>query len=406
LGLQRNVAANPIKEISDNRIEKRGEITMNSKAIQIMVAVLLIAMLISACGGMPGAPAATATPLPTVVSNTNIVAEARVVPNDDVQLAFAANGQVDEVLISEGDVVKNGDILAHLGDREQIAASTAGAEAELLAAQQTRKKLDDNLALAQAQAADEMAAANKAVKDAQYQVDNWTVPSNMKGMTPLEAIDSMKTILDEARDRFEPYRYYSEENETRKDRKEDLDTAQSDYNTAVRWLQLETNLSAAQTRLEEALKTYQDLQEGPDADDIASADAAIKAAEENLKAAQSNLKNLDLTATIDGTVVNLDLVVGQDVTPAQPAVRIADLSKLYVETDDLTEIEVVDISVGQKVSIVADALPDVEMTGTVEEISRVFEEKRGDITYTVRILIDNPDPRLLWGMTVVVTFEK
>jgi multidrug resistance efflux pump len=86
--------------------------------------------------------------------------------------------------------------------------------------------------------------------------------------------------------------------------------------------------------------------------------------------------------------------------------RIADLSRLYVETDDLTEIEVVDIKVGQKVTVVADALPGVEMTGTVESISQVYEEKRGDVTYTVRILLDNPDPRLRWGMTVVVTFEE
>jgi multidrug efflux pump subunit AcrA (membrane-fusion protein) len=79
---------------------------------------------------------------------------------------------------------------------------------------------------------------------------------------------------------------------------------------------------------------------------------------------------------------------------------------MYVETDDLTEIEVVDVQEGQKVTVVADALPGVEMNGTVESINQVFEEKRGDITYTVRIALDNPDPRLRWGMTVVVTFEE
>ncbi len=133
---------------------------------------------------------------------------------------------------------------------------------------------------------------------------------------------------------------------------------------------------------------------------------ASRPLEENLTAAKANLENLDLMATIDGTVVDLDLVVGQQVTPGQPVMRIADLSQLYVETDDLTEIEVVDVEVGQKVTVVADALPDVEMTGTVESINQVFEEKRGDITYTVRIALDDPDPRLRWGMTVVVTFEK
>jgi len=379
---------------------------MKAKFIGIVISLIALGMLSTACGGAAGAPAGTTTPLPTVISETNIVAEARVVPRDDVQLAFVANGQVEEVLVEEGDIVKKGDVLARLGDREQIEAAIAGAEAELLAAQQARKQLDDNLALAQAQAAAAMSAANKAVKDAQYALDNFTVPQNMLGLTPLEAIAKMKAILDEARERFEPYRYYPSENSTRKDLKEKLDTAQSDYNTAVRWLQLETNLSEAQTRLDEALKDYENLLKGPDADDVAAADARIKAAEENLKAAKANLSNLDLVATIDGTVVDLNLVEGQQATPGQPVIRIADLSKLYVETDDLTEIEVVDVSVGQKGAVVADALPRVEMTGVGEKISQVYEEKRGDITYTVRILLDNPDPRLLWGMTVVVTFQK
>jgi multidrug efflux pump subunit AcrA (membrane-fusion protein) len=380
---------------------------MKTRALPILSILIIASFLLAACGSLPGAGGAgTPTPLPTVISQTNIVSEGRVVPRDDVQLPFFSSGQVDEVLVDKGDVVKTGDVLARLGNREQIAAAIAGAEAELLAAQQARKQLDDGLSLAQVQAAAAMSAANKALKDSQYQIDNFTVPQNMLGMTPLEAIAKQKEILDQARERFEPYKYYPSSNDTREDRKEDLDTAQSDYNTAVRWLQLETNLTEAETRLEEALKDYQELLEGPDADAIASAEARIKAAQENLTAAEANFDNLDLVATIDGTIVDMDLVVGQQVNPGQPVVRISDLSQMYVETDDLTEIEVVDVVEGQKVTVVADALPGVEMTGTVESINQVFEEKRGDITYTVRIALDNPDPRLRWGMTVVVTFEE
>jgi multidrug efflux pump subunit AcrA (membrane-fusion protein) len=380
---------------------------MKSRTLPILSILLIASVVLAACSALPGgAGAGTPTPLPTVISQTNIVSEGRVVPRDDVQLSFATSGQVEEVLVEKGDVVKTGDVLARLSNREQIAAAIAGAEAELLAAQQARKKLDDDLAIAQVQAAAAMSAANKTMKDAQYQIDNFTVPQNMLGMAPLEAIAKMKELLDKARDRFEPYKYYPSGNETRKDLKEDLDNAQSDYNTAVRWLQLETNLTEAETRLNEALKDYQDLQKGPDVDAIAAADARIKAADENLTAAKANLQNLDLVATIDGTVVDLDLVAGQDVSPAQPVMRVADLSQLFVETDDLTEIEVVDVEAGQKVTVVADALPEVEMNGTVDSISQVFEEKRGDITYTVRISLDDPDPHLRWGMTVVVTFEK
>jgi multidrug efflux pump subunit AcrA (membrane-fusion protein) len=379
---------------------------MSIKLFRVIAAIALLSVTLAACSAMPGAPSATATPLPTVISETNTVAEGRVVPNEEVQLAFLSAGQVAEVLVDEGDVVKKGDVVARLKNREQLEASIAGAQSELVAAQQARQKLDDDQALSQATSADAIAAANKTVKDAQYQLDNFTVPQNMLGMTPLQAIDKMKEALDKARDRFEPYRYYSENDDTRKDRKEDLDNAQSDYNTAIRWLQLQTNIKNAQTRLDQAMKDYDTLQAGPDPDQVAAAEARLKASQTSVDAAQAALDNIELKATIDGTVVKNDLVAGQTVGAGTPVMRIADLSKMYVETDDLTEIEVVNISAGQKATIEADALPGVEMEGTVDEISNVYEEKRGDITYTVRLLIANPDPALRWGMTVVVTFLK
>ncbi len=379
---------------------------MKSKQL-IWVAMLLLASLaLSACSGGAGGASATETPIPTVVSSTNIVAEGRVVPNEDVQLSFLSSGQVAEVLVKEGDVVKKGDVVARLKNREQLEAAIAGAEAELVAAQQARQKLDDDHALAQASAADDIAAANKALKDAQYQVDNFTVPQNMLGMTPLEAIDKMKLLLDKARDKFEPVKYYPSTDNVREDRKEDLDNAQSDYNTAVRWLQLETNLKNAATRLDQAMKDYDTLQKGPDPDLVAAADARLKASQTSLDAAKASLDNIEMEATIDGTVVKLDLVAGQMVAAGTPVMQIADLSKVYVETDDLTEIEVVDIKDGQQATIEADALPGVQMSGVVEKIDNVYEEKRGDITYTVRLLLSDPNPALRWGMTVVVTFAK
>lgn len=377
------------------------------KSFRMISAIIIISLLLAACGSLPGAGGApTPTPLPTVISNANIVAEGRVVPKDDKTMSFSTAGQVDEVYVEEDDVVEKDQLLASLGNREQLLAAVAGAEAELVSAQQARKQLDDNLAINLASAADAIAVANKALKDAQYQLDNFTVPQGMLGLTPLLAVEKMKENLDKARERFEPYKYYPSTNDTREDRKEDLDTVQSDYNTAIRWLQLDTNVKTTQTRLEQAMEDYETLSKGPDPDLVEAAEARIKAAESNLEAAKAAEDNLDLFATIGGAIVQMDLIEGQMVTPGTPVMRIADLSQLYVETDDLTEIEVVDVSVGQKVTVIADALPGVEMTGVVESIKQVFEEKRGDITYTVRIKLDNPDPRLRWGMTVVVTFEE
>jgi HlyD family secretion protein len=118
------------------------------------------------------------------------------------------------------------------------------------------------------------------------------------------------------------------------------------------------------------------------------------------------LDNIELVAPIPGTIVDLDIKVGEQVSPGQPVVVLVDFSQWAVETDDLTEIEVPDISIGQPVTVTPDALPDLELTGTVESIKDIYEEKRGDITYTARIILDESDPRLRWGMTVVVVFEE
>ena len=51
-----------------------------------------------------------------------------------------------------------------------------------------------------------------------------------------------------------------------------------------------------------------------------------------------------------------------------------------------------------------DALQDLKLTGTVESVGRAFKEKSGDVIYTVRIQLEETDPRLRWGMTVAVDF--
>jgi len=94
------------------------------------------------------------------------------------------------------------------------------------------------------------------------------------------------------------------------------------------------------------------------------------------------------------------------VTAGLPLVELADFSEWDVETENLTDIEVVDVSLGQIVNIIPDALPELKLVGEVIAISDTFQEKRGDITYTVRIKLNEVNPQLRWGMTVVIDFEQ
>jgi hypothetical protein len=45
------------------------------------------------------------------------------------------------------------------------------------------------------------------------------------------------------------------------------------------------------------------------------------------------------------------------------------------------------------------------MDGAVESISGAPIFQGGDVLYTVHILLKNPFPSLLWGMTMEVTFS-
>jgi HlyD family secretion protein len=125
-----------------------------------------------------------------------------------------------------------------------------------------------------------------------------------------------------------------------------------------------------------------------------------------IESAQVALTQTELRAPFAGTIAQLNLKTGELTPRDQPAVVLADLSGWQIETDDVTEIKVPTLKVGQGVTIRFDALPDVELKGEVESISGVSQVKSGDVVYPVKIKVLDNDPRLRWGMTAAVTFEQ
>ena len=396
---------------------------------KVLMSLLIIVMVLaSGCNGMPGLPGmsgateptADATAQPITEMDGNITAEGKLVPKDSVQLAFTTSGQVAEVLIKEGDLIKKGETLARLSGRKQLEAAIAAAEFELFSAQQALQALEDDLGTAQNQALAAVNTARQAVHDTERRANS------LGGVADKNDIDIANTqvifaknALDKAQENFDRYANYPEDNLIRAKLKVELANKQKEYDAAVRKYnaltgsasnfdreQAITDLAIAQTQLKLAQEKYDTLLKGPDPDAVANAKARITSAETQMAASKADLEKLDLIATIDGKVVASDLKPGITVTPGQPVIEIADFSEWDVDTDNLTEIEVVDVNIGQKVTVTPDALPDIKLSGEVIKISDTFEEKRGDITYTVRIKLNEVDPRLRWGMTVVVDFEQ
>jgi multidrug resistance efflux pump len=244
----------------------------------------------------------------------------------------------------------------------------------------------------------------------------------LRDMGTREALSFTADKLEEARVNFEPYRYLEErlarelqkENpnkpqvyrDTAKIYKKRLDDAWADYNKAIKWTTLEATLESAKAEVAQAQKEYDLLSSGSDAGEKAIAEAEYDAARANLAAARAALADVELTAPFAGTVAGLKVKGGESVTPGQIVVSIADFSGWIVKTTDLTELDVVDISEAQPVSITLDAIPDTTLDGKVQTIGQNYSEKQGDIVYEVTVELTESLPNMRWGMTSEVKFSK
>ncbi len=97
-------------------------------------------------------------------------------------------------------------------------------------------------------------------------------------------------------------------------------------------------------------------------------EAAIEVARAQLDLALLNLSYTVILATADGVVGRKEIHEGQLVQPGQTMVDIVDSKDLWVVAN-YRETQLPNIRVGAQVRIKADAVPDIEYTGTVQRIS-------------------------------------
>ena len=256
--------------------------------------------------------------------------------------------------------------------------------------------------------------AQKARATAQRKWDNLNVDNIEDRIDDAQAeVNDRKKDLEDAQDEFDKYINLDRNNSKRKSAKDKLDDAQLDYDNAVAKLESTTRerdsvraaLDQALANEAEAKHQYEISQNGPNAEQKALAEARLNNAKAQVSSAENTLANYELKAPFDGEVMDTNVSVNEMVGPDTWAVIVADTSQWYIETSDLTELDVVNVAVGQNVNITADALPGVEMHGVVDEISRSYKTQSGDILYTVRVKVNDLDPRMRWGMTVEATFE-
>ena len=101
---------------------------------------------------------------------------------------------------------------------------------------------------------------------------------------------------------------------------------------------------------------------------LSASEQGIELARRAVDLARLNLSYCYIIATCNGTVGTKDIHTGELVNPGQTLVSIVDQAERWIEAN-YKESQLPHIKVGNKVEITADAVPNVEYTGTVERIS-------------------------------------
>ena len=391
--------------------------------------ILLAAFILSGCSIFGQS---TPQPLPTVVLGTNgpvqstpvpglgggVVASGVVVSAQQAQMVFSLSERVKTVAVAVGDRVTAGQVLVTLEGGEKYAAAIASANMELLAAQQALTALNENAAQARAQAQQNLANASKALSDAQderYRKNLARVSQATLDQVQADLIIA-QDALKKAQENYDDFAYRPENDLMRAQAFSRLAAAQQKVDQIqwnLDWLlsrpdtievdQADAAIVVAEANLAEAQRQFDRLQNGPDPDALALAQARVANAQAQLASNQSTLAYLELKAPFAGTVTAVNTHSGEWIIPGQPVLVIADVDHLRVDTTDLSERDVPQVKEGQPVLVTFKAL-NQSVKGVVKSIAPLANTLGGDVVYKTSINLENLLPGLREGMSAEVEF--
>jgi HlyD family secretion protein len=135
---------------------------------------------------------------------------------------------------------------------------------------------------------------------------------------------------------------------------------------------------------------------------LVTTESALRAAQGAVNLAKKSLDDTIIRSPVDGVVVKRSVEVGQTVAASLQSPEIfiiaRNLAEMQVETS-IDESDVGRITEGQSATFAVDAFPGRVFKGKVMQVRKAPVNIQNVVTYTVLISADNPDLKLLPGMT-------
>jgi HlyD family secretion protein len=338
-----------------------------------------------------------------------------------VDVSFKIPGKIDKILVEEGDLLKEGQLIATL-EHKDLLAQKAKAQATLESAQSRIPALLKNIEFQDHASQQEISQAQAAMEAARSKLEQL-----LAGSRPQE-IQAARAAVDQAQADMDK-------------RKADMDRAKSLYQdkyiSAQDWDTARTAYDMALASYQKAQENYALVVEGPRKEEIDTARAQLQQAEAALRLArtrriqvdvlkrelvtaqvqvkeaasaleviQTQIGYCDLFAPIAGVVLVKNTEAGEFIVPGGAVITLGDVAKPWLKAF-IDESDLGRLKLGQKVSVTTDSYPGKVYRGKITFISSEAEftpknvqttKERVKLVYRIKVTLANPQMELKPGM--------
>ena len=113
---------------------------------------------------------------------------------------------------------------------------------------------------------------------------------------------------------------------------------------------------------------------------------------------KKKLADYTVRAPFDGVIAEFNVKKGDTVSAGSSVGML--VTKQQIATISLNEVDAAKVKVGQKATLIFDAVSDLTITGEVAEVDAVGTVSQGVVSYNVKVVFDVQDERIKPGMTV------
>jgi HlyD family secretion protein len=347
-----------------------------------------------------------------------VSANGTVKPERSINVSPKQSGILKKLLVKEGDIVKQGQILAYMDD-SNLQGQFTQARGQLAQQEANLQKL---IAGNRPQ---DIASAQAVLDEAQANLQKAQAGNRPQDIGQAKArLQSAQASLTKAEDNLrrnqQLYNAGAISLQTVNQSRADRDSAQGQVNEAIQALALQKagsrpeDIKQGQAVVRQKQQALALLKAGTRQEDIEQARAQVASARGSLETIQTQINDTRLRAPFDGIVTQKYSDPGAFVTPttsgssvsSATSSSIVSLASTNQVVANVAEVNIAKISLGQEAIVTADAYPGTTFEGRVIQIAAQATVEQNVTSFQVKVaIVSDGKKQLRSGMNVTIDFQ-